>query len=193
MDLEPVEPTSSTGSDWNPVGKIGEISYCLAYTVIQNFRSESNRFQPVPIGTCGAQQRPLGNYGGDCGEGVVRGISFNNRLVQDAVSENGSHGKGFLQQIEGFLSLIGKLEWDPFTGEAGERDNDIGVVENDVSVEIGEAEEGLNVSNFPQLRPILYGLNLCLCKGYCGRAGRGAECGTSRGSKEDKDPPAGVG
>jgi len=23
------------------------------------------------------------------------------------------------------------------------------------------------------------------CKGYCGRAGRGAECGTSRGSKED--------
>jgi len=23
------------------------------------------------------------------------------------------------------------------------------------------------------------------CKGNCGRAGRGAECGTSRGSKED--------
>ena len=57
-DSEPVEPTGSTGSDRNPVGKIGEISYCLAYTVIQNFRSESNQFQPVPIGTCGAQQRP---------------------------------------------------------------------------------------------------------------------------------------
>jgi len=56
--LELVEPTGSTGSDRNPVGKIGEISYCLAYTVIQNFRSEFNQFQPVPIGTCGAQQRP---------------------------------------------------------------------------------------------------------------------------------------
>jgi len=48
------------GIDWtrNPVGKIGEISYCLAYTVIKIFRWESNQFQPVPIGTCGAQQRP---------------------------------------------------------------------------------------------------------------------------------------
>jgi len=58
LDSEPVEPTGSTGSDQNPVGKIGEISYCLAYTVIKNFWSESNRFQPVLIGTCGAQQRP---------------------------------------------------------------------------------------------------------------------------------------
>jgi len=61
------------------------------------------------------------NYGENCSEGVVRGISFNdNRPVQDPVSEDGSCGKGFLQQIEGFSSLIGKLEWDPFMGEAGE-------------------------------------------------------------------------
>ena len=25
-----------------------------------------------------------------------------------------------------------------------------------------------------------------VCKGYCGRAGRGAECGTGRGSKEER-------
>jgi len=50
LDSELVEPTGSTGSNQNPVGKIGEISYCLAYTVIQNFWSESNRFRLEPAG-----------------------------------------------------------------------------------------------------------------------------------------------
>jgi len=59
----------------------------------------------------------FGNYGENYGEGIVQGVSFNdNRPVHDPVSENGSHGKGFLQQIEGFPSLIGKLERDPFAG-----------------------------------------------------------------------------
>jgi len=31
----------------------------LAGPLLQNFRPESNWYQPVPIGTCGAQQRPL--------------------------------------------------------------------------------------------------------------------------------------
>jgi len=48
-------------------------------------------------------------------EGVVRDVSFiNNRLVWDPVSEDGSHD-------EGFLSLISKLELDPFMGEVGEQ------------------------------------------------------------------------
>jgi len=47
----------------------------------------------------------------------------------------------------------------------GERDNNIGVVENEALAEIGEAEEGLNVPDFPRLGPILYGLNLRLVHG----------------------------
>jgi len=40
----------------------------------------------------------FGNYGENCGEGIVRGVSFNdNRPVRNPVSEDGSHGKGFLQ------------------------------------------------------------------------------------------------
>ena len=38
------------GSDWNLVGKIGEIFYCLAYTVIQNFQLESNWIWLEPLG-----------------------------------------------------------------------------------------------------------------------------------------------
>jgi len=50
-------------------------------------------------------------------------------------------------------------------GEMGERDNNIRVVENEVSVEVGKAEEGLNVPDFLRLGPILYGLNLHLVHG----------------------------
>jgi len=49
--------------------------------------------------------------------------------------------------------------------KTGERDNNVGVVENEASVEIGEAEEGLNIPDFLWLRPILYGLNLRLVHG----------------------------
>ena len=44
----------------------------------------------------------------------------------------------------------------------GERDNNIGVVENEASVEVGKAEEGLNVPDFLRLGPILDGFNLRL-------------------------------
>jgi len=47
----------------------------------------------------------------------------------------------------------------------GKQDNDIGVVENEASVEVGEAEEGLNVPHFPWLGPFLYGLDLSLVHG----------------------------
>jgi len=54
--------------------------------------------------------------------------------------------------------------------ETGEQDNDIRVVEYEALVEVGEAKEGLNVPNFPWLRPILYGLDLRLV--YGGSLGR---------------------
>jgi len=40
----------------------------------------------------------FGHNGKNCGEGVVRGVSFNdNRPVRDPMSKDGSRGKGFLQ------------------------------------------------------------------------------------------------
>ena len=41
----------------------------------------------------------------------------------------------------------------------------MGVVENEVAVEIGEAKEGLDILYLLQLRPVLDNFNLCLVHG----------------------------
>ncbi|KAF9228949.1 hypothetical protein BS17DRAFT_690707, partial [Gyrodon lividus] len=41
-----------------------------------------------------------------------------------------------------------------FPSESGEQDNNIGVVEDEATIEVGEPEEGLNVLDFPGFGPI---------------------------------------
>ena len=74
-------------------------------------------------------------------------------------------GEHFFEYIEGFVGLLSELIRGPFTSKTSEGDHNIGVIENETSIEIGEAEEGLDILYFPQLGPILYDLNLCLVHG----------------------------
>src|SRR6266571_5103342 len=108
----------------------------------------------------------FGGDGEDCREGIVRGISFDDdRSVRDPVSKYWGSGECFFEYVEGFAGLLGELIRDLFTSETSEGDHNIGVIENETSIEVGETEEGLNILDFPWLGPILYNLNLCLVHG----------------------------
>ena len=108
----------------------------------------------------------FGGDGEDCREGIVRGISFDDdRSVRDPVSKYRGSGECFFEYVEGFAGLLGELIRDPLTGKTSEGDHDIGVVENEPSIKVGEAEEGLNILDFPRLGPILYDLDLRLVHG----------------------------
>ena len=83
------------------------------------------------------------------GESVVGGVSLNdNRAVWDPVCEYWGSSECFLKHGKGRACLVGKLECDPFAGESGERYNNVGIVENEVTVKISKAEEGLNILYF---------------------------------------------
>src|SRR6266540_2476199 len=97
------------------------------------------------------------------GESVARGISLDdNWAVWNPMCEYRRSGKCFLKHGKSRVCLVSKLECDFFAGEAGEWDNNVGVVEDEATIKISEAEEGLNILYFPRLRPILNYLNFCL-------------------------------
>src|SRR6266568_52682 len=101
--------------------------------------------------------------GEDCREGIVQGISFDDdQSVRDPVSKYRGSGECFFEYVEGFMGLLGELIRGPFTSKTSEGDHNIGVIENETLIEIGEAKEGLDILYFLQLRPILYDLNLLL-------------------------------
>ena len=79
--------------------------------------------------------------------------------------EYGHSGKCFLKCGKSHACLVGKLECDSFAGELGEWYNNVRIVENEVTVEISEAEEGLNILHFLQLGLILNYLNFRLVHG----------------------------
>ncbi len=63
------------------------------------------------------------------------------------------------------LLVLSKLECDTFAGEVGERDDNVRVVEDEVTIKISEAKEGLNILYFLRLGPILNYLNFRLVHG----------------------------
>jgi hypothetical protein len=77
-----------------------------------------------------------------------------------AVTSEGNFNKSIFEEVEGVTGLFGKVEGDAFVREAGKRDDDVGIVVDESMVEIGEAEEGLDVFDFPWLRPVTDGLDL---------------------------------
>ena len=46
-----------------------------------------------------------------------------------------------------------------FAGKPCERNDNVGVIKNEVTVEVHESEGGLNVLKFPQFQPVRNGLN----------------------------------
>ena len=79
------------------------------------------------------------------------------------MSEDWSGGKGLLQEVESRATIIGEFPRSVFVGKLHERNNNVGAVVDELTVEVCESEEGLNVLNFPQFWPARNGLNL-----FCG-------------------------
>ena len=57
------------------------------------------------------------------------------------------------------MALIGEVPSSTFTSEMGEWNGDFGVFQNKTPIEIGEAQEGLDVFDFSGLGPILNDLD----------------------------------
>ncbi|KIN99131.1 hypothetical protein M404DRAFT_155989, partial [Pisolithus tinctorius Marx 270] len=68
--------------------------------------------------------------------------------------------EGILQAEESGAALLRKVPRSTLSHEASEWNNDVGVVINELSVEVCKAEEGLDVSHLPWLRPVADCLNL---------------------------------
>ncbi|KIN97385.1 hypothetical protein M404DRAFT_160522, partial [Pisolithus tinctorius Marx 270] len=68
--------------------------------------------------------------------------------------------EGILQAEEGRAALLGKVPRSTLSCEVSEWNDNVGVVINELSVEICEAKERLDVSHLPWLRPVTDCLNL---------------------------------
>ena len=100
-------------------------------------------------------------YGGkDGSEGIVQGIYFNDKWrAWNTVGQDWHSGEGFLQGHEGGVALIGEVPSCSFTSETSERNSDFGVFQNKTLIEIGKAQEGLDVFNLSGFGPILNDLD----------------------------------
>ncbi|KIN98629.1 hypothetical protein M404DRAFT_157172 [Pisolithus tinctorius Marx 270] len=76
------------------------------------------------------------------------------------MSENSSRAEGILQAEESGAALLRKVPRSTLSHEASEWNNNVRVVVNESSIEIGKTKEGLDVLHLPQLRPVADCLNL---------------------------------
>ena len=93
-------------------------------------------------------------------DGIIRHVGLNHyggtRLK---VGEDWSGGEGFLQLVKGLLACIGEVPGGVFPSQPSQGDHDVRVVKYELTIEIREAEEGLNVLYFLRLRPITNSLD----------------------------------
>ncbi|KIN97867.1 hypothetical protein M404DRAFT_159457 [Pisolithus tinctorius Marx 270] len=84
------------------------------------------------------------------------------------MSENRSGAEGILQVEEGRAALLGKAPRSTLSHEASEWNDNVGVVINELSIEVCKTKERLDVSHLPQLRPVVDCLNLLSGHGETG-------------------------
>ena len=70
-----------------------------------------------------------------------------------------SCGESLFKCFKGRMALIGEMPGGTLAGKMREQDCDFGISINETTVEIGKAEEGLNVLDFSWNWPILDDLN----------------------------------
>ncbi|KIM51287.1 hypothetical protein SCLCIDRAFT_143604, partial [Scleroderma citrinum Foug A] len=68
-------------------------------------------------------------------------------------------GESLLQEVESGATVVGEFPRSVFAGKPHERNDNVGVVVDETTVEVHESEEGLNVLNFPWFWPVGNGLN----------------------------------
>ncbi|KIN96843.1 hypothetical protein M404DRAFT_162179, partial [Pisolithus tinctorius Marx 270] len=87
--------------------------------------------------------------GQNTGYGIVRSISLDgNRSFQGKVSSDKGRSEGLLEWIERPAALLRKVPGSTFAYHY------VRVVKNEPAIEIGEAQEGLNVLYLPGFRPV---------------------------------------
>jgi hypothetical protein len=57
------------------------------------------------------------------------------------MSQYRSGGQGLFQGLEGRPAIFREVSFDSFPGESGKQDGDVGVVVNEVSIEVCEPKE----------------------------------------------------
>ena len=75
------------------------------------------------------------------------------------MSKDRSGSEGFLEAVEGCSAGIIEVPVGTFAGEPGEWNSDLGIVLNEMVVEISKSKEGLNVFDFMRFWPILNSLD----------------------------------
>ena len=99
--------------------------------------------------------------GEDASSGIVRCVGLHNQQsIRNPMGKDRSCSKGILETEEGEVTLWSKLPRGILVSESSEWDNDVGVVEYETTVEVGEAKKGQNVLHLTGLRPIGDGLYL---------------------------------
>src|SRR5882724_9360163 len=98
--------------------------------------------------------------GKDSSECIVRGISLDcNLCVRDPMGKDQSCGESLFKCFKGGMALIKEMPGGTLAGKTHERDCDFRISINETTVEIGKAEEGLNVLDFSWNWPILDNLD----------------------------------
>src|SRR5882724_10066979 len=110
---------------------------------------------------CNRVQVAIGSHNGkDSGECIVRGVSLDCILsVWDPMGKDRSCGESLFKCLKGGMALIGEVPGGTLAGKTCEWDCDFGISINETMVEIGKAEEGLNVLDFSWYWPILDNLD----------------------------------
>ncbi|KIK76764.1 hypothetical protein PAXRUDRAFT_168812, partial [Paxillus rubicundulus Ve08.2h10] len=72
--------------------------------------------------------------GKDAGNGIAGGI-------RNPMSQNGSRGEGIFQMLESRAAFVREVPQSIFPSEVGEWNNDVGIIINEVAVEVGKTEE----------------------------------------------------
>ena len=104
------------------------------------------------------------NNGQNASDGIVRGVGLDHkRSVRNPMSEDRSRSEGLLQEVESRVTVIGEFPRSVFAGEPHKRNNNVGVVVDESTVEVCESKEGLDVLNFLQFWPVGNGLDF-LCR-----------------------------
>lgn len=99
--------------------------------------------------------------GEDAAQSVVRGVSFDDDLrTRIPLNQSGGGGERRLQEIERFLTFGRPVPRSIFPREAGEGCNDVGVEGDKSAVEVGKAQERLNVLDFARSWPVKNDLDL---------------------------------
>src|SRR5882724_2377764 len=106
---------------------------------------------------CNRVKIAIGSRNGkDSGECIVRGVSLDcNLSVRDPMGKDWSCGESLFKCFKSGMALIREMPWGTLAGKMREQDCDFGISIDEMTVEIGKAEEGLNVLDFSWNWPIL--------------------------------------